>query len=1017
MCSSDLSTPTVYPNSEVGDVHRADQPRNPATVSKSHAPTQQRIVRTGKLSQEADRVLKDIDRQMQSLPAAEAANLKTQFNTLLDVSTCIIDREQFDPANLTQQEKKQLQNAAHALRQQIPVTDVSSEKKPQQQRSLAFRSIQNTLQQLSRQLGAELRTILREAARAEQQEQPKAPPTFNPAELQQLRDQCQKPPADHTVKAYTSALLEHRALAQNIFQTIGQDMLVPGLGHGNSAMLQQQHEMLQQSLAKLTDPAAKQAAFSLMSESQQQMVGQIIDWSTQLERNLQLSIDLHADYSSPDSIQQVCHAKQIDVRAAIQVLQNDRTEGHSALIGYLEQRWQALEDLKLAPGSVDVGKLLGKKAIQGIGQLRHPIDAARQSINLEKAVNKIWSAVSSNTVMNVTSLLELDGFDEPMLMCALLKKAGISDATREHSLHQCAVLDSQSWQVVRSDIVVPLGTEATPELKRLESVATPASHVLANPAWVMHADSNAVLNPPGADEYLHTGSDGQQVRGGFISHDLAESNHALMACHDELRMDGKLLFGATRHAVHAPFGLPAELKAMDPQQARAFIAKLIGPTERPPTVESIHYPNAAIQSAPPASSTNLIANSIGQSFRNQLQQQLDREQALQQGLADAGFAPTAANTPQPSVEDLLAKPKHAAELAARVQQDPALLKLVIQQGALNRAREAIIMEIARSPTLGNKIAEGRPLLFSSISLLTPDHLRHFVASISEGNASFDEKSMLEIQVRAYQDLQKEIDSGGIVVNGHVVQAKILPFNWGVNELSLLKPGTDPVIGSLINGHDVSNALCNEQSLNELVGLPEDGAASTSTNETDRFLTDAYRRLIQLQSQQENAEIKAEIEQLKEALEVVPQLQMQIRQIWSDGSYRSGGNEPYKMPARIALLTHYLSGGTLFNCKSGKDRTAQLDIETKFLAFQIETTGKVPEPARIRTIEEKSQLAHFVFHDEARRTMQEYNTGSGGSKMSADFHSLFENFLYEEQDQNLSDDIRSEFIGRSKLVKS
>ena len=173
--------------------------------------------------------------------------------------------------------------------------------------------------------------------------------------------------------------------------------------------------------------------------------------------------------------------------------------------------------------------------------------------------------------MNVASLLELDGFDEPMLMRALLKKAGISDATGEHRRHHRAVLDSQSWQVIRSDIVVPLGTEATPELKRLESVATPASHVLANPARVMHANSNAVLNPLGVDEYLHTGADGQPVRGGFISHDLAESNHALMACHDELRMDGKLLFGATRHGVHAPFGLPAELKAMDPQIGRAHV--------------------------------------------------------------------------------------------------------------------------------------------------------------------------------------------------------------------------------------------------------------------------------------------------------------------------------------------------------------------------------------------------------------------------------------------------------------
>jgi hypothetical protein len=262
-----------------------------------------------------------------------------------------------------------------------------------------------------------------------------------------------------------------------------------------------------------------------------------------------------------------------------------------------------------------------------------------------------------------------------------------------------------------------------------------------------------------------------------------------------------------------------------------------------------------------------------------------------------------------------------------------------------------------------------------------------------------------------------------MINGQKVQAKILAFNWGVSEISLLKPGNDPVIGSLINGHDVSNDLCNEQSLNDLVGLPDDSGAFNTENETDRFIADANKRLTQLEAEPTSDKVQAEIKRLKDAVNVVTQLQEQIRQIWSDGSYRTGGNEPYKMPARIALLTHYLSGGTLFNCKSGKDRTGQLSVEAKALALRIAANdGTVPKPDQKLTPIEQIQYGALTFVDKTRTELQRYATGYAGSKLSyarrllSNLFALTDSLTGRAREQLNRERFR-EFMGLSNRTKS
>jgi len=671
------------------------------------------------------------------------------------------------------------------------------------------------------------------------------------------------------------------------------------------------------------------------------------------------------------------------VKAAINVLRQDHANQHQPFIELLEKRYEALEQIKLAPGKFDALKLLGEKEISGSRRLLHPIDAARQAIRLDQALSRLMAIANQPDGQVLPRSLELDGFSESMLMRTLLKKAGITDATTKHRQAYGEVLDYQAWHVIRSDIVVPVEHSMGMNFQQMQSVATPASHVLANPERVSHADSNVILNKARAADYLHENGDGKTTRGGFNSHDLAESNQALMVAHDELYADGQRLFGATRHAVHAPFGLPDQLKSMPSEAAGKLVAQLVGPTDRSPNIETIQYPGVTLETGSADEPTIRIQNQIAVEFRERLQVQLDNERALAAGLNESGLSPNSFGDSSNSVDALLSDPTLATELAQRVRQDPVLMKLIVRQGALNRAREAIVMEIARDPAFAAKIAAGETLLFNSISLVTPDHLRHFIASMSGSAVSFDEKSMLEIQVQAYKDLQQEIADGGLVVNGKQVHAKIIAFNWGVNELSLLNPGNDPVIGSLINGHDVSNTLCNQDSLIELVGLPDEAPDSTMQNETEIFLVSTARRLSELESLTQMTETAKEINRLREALQVVPQLRDQIRQIWADGSYRFAGNEPYKMPARLALLSFYLGGGTLFNCKSGKDRTGQLSVEVKLLTTRIKANqGRVPQPDQAFTVIEQIQYGAITFLDKTRTELQRHATGYAGSKLGA-----------------------------------
>ena len=92
-----------------------------------------------------------------------------------------------------------------------------------------------------------------------------------------------------------------------------------------------------------------------------------------------------------------------------------------------------------------------------------------------------------------------------------------------------------------------------------------------------------------------------------------------------------------------------------------------------------------------------------------------------------------------------------------------------------------------------------------------------------------------------------------------------------------------------------------------------------------------------------------------------------------------GADPYRLPARLAMLGHIMGMMPLFNCKSGKDRTGQMDVACKTLALQIhERGGTLPPLAGPRTNMDR-RILHQVAINGGNFEMQRMNTGLAGFK--------------------------------------
>lgn len=202
-----------------------------ATTSSTPAPEAkpqaQLISRSSALCTAADKVLKDIDQRLRSLPPSEAEEIKRQCDALLEARICLITRDEEDPTTLSDQRQDRMRTAIDTLRKTIPLSTPKSKQPQLVKRSGQFNAIQSTLNQLSRQLASELRATLREV----QKESPAPPKLKNLSTVRDIVSALGAKDNKREMAVFLQSISSSLTLVQKIEQDSDKGLLIPPLVH------------------------------------------------------------------------------------------------------------------------------------------------------------------------------------------------------------------------------------------------------------------------------------------------------------------------------------------------------------------------------------------------------------------------------------------------------------------------------------------------------------------------------------------------------------------------------------------------------------------------------------------------------------------------------------------------------------------------------------------------------------------------------------------------------------------
>lgn len=263
-------------------------------------------------------------------------------------------------------------------------------------------------------------------------------------------------------------------------------------------------------------------------------------------------------------------------------------------------------------------------------------------------------------------------------------------------------------------------------------------------------------------------------------------------------------------------------------------------------------------------------------------------------------------------------------------------------GRVNRGKEVILAALyANQAILESAIQnpdEVVPLQLTSTSLVTAGN----VWSVTEGD-------QLEDQIYSWNELSNKVIELEVVdKSGNCqkikVKPEIIPFNFGVNELSL----------KFKIGQKKSDSI-NLEGLKILLG---DGFCNSTDPQgwVGKYLAD-------------NPKNKS----------VVLQLVQQIKEIWEAKAHNTDESDPYKMARCIVLLTYEIGIIPAWNCKSGKDRTGFLDGEVKREVIKLHQNESVTPWGALGSEDQK--LLQKVLLNSGNLQIQESNTGGAqGNKV-------------------------------------
>ena len=293
----------------------------------------------------------------------------------------------------------------------------------------------------------------------------------------------------------------------------------------------------------------------------------------------------------------------------------------------------------------------------------------------------------------------------------------------------------------------------------------------------------------------------------------------------------------------------------------------------------------------------------------------------------------------------------------------------------NAAVELVRAAIVEDPFLYRQAVEGKnvEVTLDSVSLVTPDYLRGLIGAESERQMQQNQRAALaEI---SGEPIQIElIDKNG---NLHLVPVKVdaRDFNFGVNSYAVARGEKIPLFGKLM-GWDSADAR-NGQLLEKMLGPLDapgfggevaDALQYLDTGEAPDNMSEQARHVLAGQDGDAFADriLRAS---------AITTLASQIKEIYNSGAHRRGGADPYKLVARLAVLSNLLGHTTCYNCKSGKDRTGQLDVEAKMIAHRL-AIGETPQPGESVDHVRRTNFALKTGNLE----MQGYNSGLEGYKL-------------------------------------
>ncbi|THF57275.1 inositol phosphate phosphatase SopB [Pseudothauera rhizosphaerae] len=534
---------------------------------------------------------------------------------------------------------------------------------------------------------------------------------------------------------------------------------------------------------------------------------------------------------------------------------------------------------------------------------------------------------------------------------AVFKEAGLSSKHVGHDFHQAmndVLNNGQEWKPIVKEIQIQSGSETL----LTYSETTPAGNFIES----------------------YQGK-------GFNSHSSTEYEHSVNLAQTRLvDGQGKVMFSGMRHGVISAFGIvPKEVAKMGDEELGRMIQDLL-PKE--------HWVKEG----------------------ERLQQLNDSLQNLGLGTVVEGEV----SVGEPSL----------GETIREVRNNPELVDIMRAQANKNRAMETVQSTLLTDETLLRAALDGETVRLDilSISLLTPDHVR-------KGTNS-NEQMMVKDQVKAWKDVSgiqtfqvRDPETGQM--KEVKVDVRPIPCNYGVNEGAVKGKfglSSSSSLGSSVMGWNNVAGL-NGEAIGKLLGTDMDGLLRGEVPggligegihklEGEVANDRGYLRLVDPDGTNEQyAPIRARLSSNETKLAQARELVQQIVHIHQDESYKVAGKEPYKMPTRLAVLGDMFGVKVMWNCKSGKDRTGELDAEIKHFRLQMALTGQVPHYERTRSPSEITQFHEVVTHS-GNFEMQRLNTGFAGFKLKG-VDEVYEQF----GGVNKHDEISQNYLGLSGYTAS